>query len=96
MLKQFIDDRTQISYEQYRDNAEYIKMANKRNELFKQISAMLPEEARKLMQQYDNLDAEIQAYTEEYLFLQGMKDGAQMRDFLLTQNVSYKSMLLNG
>lgn len=79
----FIYNRTvQIGSVLVSSNQEYMDLSKKSSECYEQIKSYLPDEAKHLLCELDESLNRLQGIAEDYLYLQGIKDGFKLNNFL--------------
>lgn len=79
----FVSDRTlQIGSILVSTHQEYMDLSMKSAECYKQIKSYLPDDAKHLLFDLDESLNRLQGIAEDYLYLQGIKDGFNLNNFL--------------
>lgn len=78
-FQQFVFDRCEKGGRELLDNPERNKISNEASEIYKKIMEMLPPDGQKLLSKSEELEGSLTAFSEEYAYRQGLKDGLELR-----------------
>jgi hypothetical protein len=78
-FQQFVFDRCEKGGRELLDNPEYIKMNNEATEVYHKIMNILPLDSQDLLSNYEELESLLEAFSQEYAYRQGLKDGLELR-----------------
>lgn len=62
---------------------KHIEISEKRTDIFNQLEELIPKEKRSLLIEFSDLFSGEAAVIEEIMYLQGLKDGMEMKDMLI-------------
>ena len=83
-FRMFINNRTiRINSTDVINNAEYINLSNKSNDLYYEILKVLPNSHKCLLGEYEHALNSMRAISDDYMYENGLIDGIKLRITLI-------------